>query len=105
MIYFSSYTDRDDTLGTLGYSKYMEMATTNKSIKIESLPPNNGAAWQHSLRVYLQVMDWKHLEENHYDPSEWGWKLEGGHYHPLFNEDSVVPDDLLRGNHPKYTGS
>lgn len=73
----------------------MEMATTNKSIKIESLPPSNGAAWQHSLRVYLQVMDWKHLEENHYNPSEWGWKLEGGRYHPVFTEEPLNLIDVI----------
>jgi hypothetical protein len=69
----------------------MEMAATNKKIKIESLPPSEGAACQHSLRVYLQVMNWKHPEENHYDPSDLGWNLKGGLYHPIFTDQPVAP--------------
>ena len=94
--FFYSYTDRDDTLGTVRYSKYMEMAATNKTIKIESLPPYERAACQHSFRVYLQVMDWKYLEENHYDPSDWGWSLKGGFYHPILADEPVAPDHLLK---------
>ena len=66
----------------------MEMAATNKTIKIESLPPSERAACQHSFRVYLQVMDWKYLEENHYDPSD--LSLKGGFYHPIFTDEPVA---------------
>ena len=41
------------------------MTATKDGIKTESLPPAEHAAYQHSCRVFLQVMDWKFLEEAH----------------------------------------
>ena len=72
------------------------MAATNKTIKIESLPPSEHAAYQHLFRVYQQVMDWKHLEESHYDPSNWGWDLRNESYHPIFTDQPAAPNDLLQ---------
>ena len=37
-------------------------------IKIESLPLSEHAAYQHSCRVFLLVMDWKFLVETHFNP-------------------------------------
>lgn len=49
----------------------MEIAATKKTIKIESLPPSQCTAYQHSFHIY-QEMDWKFLEESNYNPSDWG---------------------------------
>jgi len=74
----------------------MEMAVANKTIKIESLPPSEGAARQHSYRVYQQVMDWKFLKEGHFEPADWGWNLQNGRYRPVFTDEPIAPDSLLK---------
>ena len=52
-----------DTLHNLRYVQYMNyVATSNVVIRPEVLPPSERAAHFHSLRVYIQVMDWKHLK-------------------------------------------
>ena len=78
------------------YSKYMEIAATKDEIKIELLPPSENAAQQHSYRVYLQVTDWKFLEEVHVNPLEWGWILRNELYHPVYTEQPAAPADLLK---------
>ena len=45
-----------------------------KGLQPESLPPTDDAALQHSLRVYLQIHQWKSLMEDEIDPTKWGWK-------------------------------
>ena len=45
------------TLSSLRYSKYMTMASGSTSVKPESLPPSERAAYFHALCVYLQVQE------------------------------------------------
>ena len=72
----------------------MEMAATHKTISIELLPPPEHV--QHISILYKFIMDWKYLEENHNDPSDWCWTLKSGFYHPTFTDESVTPDNLLK---------
>ena len=83
-------------MGMMRYSKYMEIAAAKDAIKIESLPPSENAAQQQSYRVYLQVMDWKFLEEAHVDSLAWGWVFRNGLYHPACTEQPAAPADLLK---------
>ena len=55
----------------------METAATKDGIKTESLPPSEHAAYQHSCRVFLQVIDWKFLEEANCNPVSWEREEEG----------------------------
>ena len=41
-------------------------------------------------------MDWKCLEENHHNPSEWGWIVRNGLNHPIFTDQPAAPADLLK---------
>ena len=66
------------------YSKYKEIAAKKDEIKTESLLPSEKAAQQHSYWNYLQLMDWKFLEEAHVDPLESGWILRKGFCHPVY---------------------
>ena len=51
--------------------KFSEMAVKpKKGIKTESLPPTEGSAWQHSLRVYFQITYWKTLQDTTINPTE-----------------------------------
>ena len=54
-----------------------------KGLQPESLPPTDDAAWQHSLRVYLQIHQWKNLMEDEIDPTKWGWKESGNQLEPV----------------------
>ena len=72
------------------------MAATNTSIKIESLPLSEDSAYQHSLRVYLQVMNWKFLEEGDCNPTDCGWIPCNGQYCPVLTGEPVAPADILK---------
>ena len=90
-----SYGIREESLAMMRYSKYMEMAAIKDGIKTESLSHSEHVAYQHSCRVFLQVMDWRFLEEAHHNPVSWGWTLQNGLYHPIFSDQPPAPDDLL----------
>ena len=46
-----SYTIREESLGMMRYSKYIEITATKDEIKIESLPPSENAAQQLLLSI------------------------------------------------------
>lgn len=51
---------RADTLDSLRYHRFCEkVASSSTHIEPQVLPPTSGAARFHSLRVYLQVQEWK----------------------------------------------
>ena len=76
----------EEALGMIRYSKYIGVVTTKNGVQIVSLPSSENATQQHPYQVYLQVMDWKLLEEAHNDPLEWGW---------VFCNGSYIQSDLL----------
>lgn len=45
-----------DSLNSLRYAKFMEMASCGKTLEPERLPPTERAAFFHSLRVHQQVI-------------------------------------------------
>ena len=59
--------NENDTLERLRYNQFMEMAaTSNTTLKPQNLPPSERAAYYHSLRVHLQVIQWKSLKIKYY---------------------------------------
>lgn len=49
-------------------------------VQPEKMPPTERAAFFHGLRVHLQVITWKLLNDINtlqIDPREWGWVREG----------------------------
>ena len=57
-------------LGSMRYTIFCKkLATNNKYILPEVLPPSSDATKWHSLRVYHQVQTWKELDLN---AEEWG---------------------------------
>ena len=70
-----------DTLADLRYSIYMKMAASAQKIDPSNLPPTEEAAIQHSLRVYLQIYQWK--SETFIDPLDWGWLVKQGRMTPV----------------------
>ena len=72
-----------DTLTELRYKNYMKIAAYSSKIVPSKLPPTERAAWYHSLRVYLQIQQWKTLMECAMNPLDWGWKVEHGRMTPI----------------------
>ena len=56
----------------------------------EKLPPKERAAHYHSLRVHLQVIEWKMFAEaSNLDPKQWGWKLDDGYLTSIATEKEI----------------
>ena len=64
-------------------------------IKPEVLPPTEGAATQHSLRVYLQTRDWMLLQSMSLDPSGYGWMVGIQGYEPVPTLEPMAPEELV----------
>ncbi|XP_065915240.1 uncharacterized protein [Dysidea avara] len=85
-----------ETLDCLRYKCFCEkVATNNTFIHPQTLPPTSAAAKYHSLRVYLQIQEWKGCGRE-FQPLEWGWKKCDGTLMPLFTDLPPAPDDLLK---------
>ena len=72
------------------------VATSKTTIKPQSLAPTESATKYHSMRVHLQVTEWKTLMSVELNPLDWGWKLSNGHYCPIMTDLNVAPDNILR---------
>ena len=72
------------------------LATCTSSVKPQVLPPTERAAYYHSLRVHLQVIQWKSLLGTSLEPADWGWKLRDGYYEPIMTDMKVAPDNILK---------
>lgn len=85
-----------DCLNALRYAKYMEMVTSTKKIDPHKLPPTERAAHYHSLRVHLQVVQWKELRVDSLNPTQWGWKLDNLMLQPVMTDVDPAPENLLK---------
>ena len=84
------------TLNKLRCQKFhLKVATSSTYVQSKSLPPTAASCYEHSLRVYLQVQEWKHT--SCLNPEEYGWKLQNNKYVPVFFKGiKPAPDQLLR---------
>jgi len=71
-----------DSLNSMRYTRYMEKARLS-AVLPEKLPPTKRAAYYHCLRAHFQVVVWTTLGSTDIEPSEWGWKTEGGRLTPI----------------------
>ena len=55
------------TLTSLRYVRYMQMVAKGSAIERQRLPPTERAAYFHSLRVHLQVIRWRTLNNDEFD--------------------------------------
>lgn len=75
----------------------MEMAATSRTtLKPQNLPPTERAAYYHSLRVHLQVVQWKSLMGSSLSPIEWGWRLIKGCFEPIMTDLEAAPENILK---------
>ena len=59
------------------------------------MPPTERVA-HHTLRVHLQVAQWKNLRLTCLDPKEWEWKEKNGVMEPLKTDIEPIPAWLLQ---------
>lgn len=84
-------------LSELRYNAFMRLAATSvTTIKPQCLPPTERAAYFHSLRVHLQVIEWKFLMSVKLPAENWGWKLQNGMYEPVMTDLAPAPEKILK---------
>jgi hypothetical protein len=85
-----------DTLDSLRYQRFCEkVASKTSHVKPQALSPTSGAAKYHSLRVYLQVQEWKE-SVNELHPTDWGWQEHDEGFVPLQTSLPPAPEHLLK---------
>ena len=62
------------------------------SLKLENLPPTEGATKQHAYKSYLQLQQWLGYKK---DPTVWGWKERQNVIYPVHTLEPLIPDELL----------
>ena len=66
-------------------------------IQPEKLAPSERAAYFHGLRVHLQIIEWKLLDDTvSLDPTAWGWKFDNGSLAPVPTDKDVAPPSILK---------
>ena len=74
----------------------MNVMTPSSVIQPENLPPTERAKHYHTLRVHLQVAQWKDLSLTCLDPKEWGWKEKNVVMEPVKTDIEPAPVWLLQ---------
>ena len=78
------------------YRKYLGMCCKG-ILEPEKMPPTERAAYYHALRVHLQIITWKLLDDEfQLQPEEWGWKRDGNNLTPITTDMDVAPESLLK---------
>ena len=72
------------------------MVSSSKKVLPEKLPPTSRAIHFHSLRVHLQVGQWKSLDLQHLEPTAWGWTIKDDKMIPVTSDQPPAPDHLLK---------
>ena len=86
---------KQDTLTSLQYARYMTMMAKSKRVEPHRLPPTEHAAYYHSLRVHLQVVNWINLTNDNLEIRKWGWTMENGSLCPIMTDLDAAPPKVL----------
>ena len=62
----------------------------------ERLPPTERAAHYHSLRVHLQIVRWKELNNNYLNALEQGWNLDKDVMRPIMTDLDAAPANVIK---------
>ena len=62
------------------------------------MAPTEQTAFYHGLRVHLQIITCKVLDNTEIElmPDEWGWYWKGNQLFPIMTDLDVAPESLLR---------
>ena len=88
----------NDKLNTLRVKTFLNKVASSTSSHVEPrcLPPTEDACSFHSLRVYLQVQEWKGI--SNVQPTEYGWALakDRTSFIPVKTSLPIAPEYLLK---------
>ena len=88
--------DPSHSMDSLRVSKFSEkVAKSSIFVDPKQLPPTSDAVQFHSMRVYLQVQDWKG-DGTTLDPLDWGWDLVDGRLFPVTMTKAPAPMHILK---------
>eukprot|EP00794_Sanderia_malayensis_P012470 gene12470-13758_t len=86
----------DDTLKKLRYKKYLDMVCKG-SFDPAKMPPTERSVYYHGLRVHLQIVLWKVLDDDiKLRAEEWGWYCKDDQLLPITTDMDVAPENLLK---------
>ena len=74
----------------------MGAVTTCLALEPEILPPTERAMYYHSLRVHLQICQWKHLDLQCLKADEWGWHFDDRTLKPIKTNLEAAPESVLK---------
>ena len=80
------------------YKKHLDRACKS-SFEPGKMPPTECAAYFHGLRVHLQIMTWKILDNDNseWNPEKWGWySKDNVLLLPIMTDMDVEPENLLK---------
>lgn len=80
-------------LNMLRFNSSIKATAKNTSVLLSSLPPTTDAAFEHLIRVYLQIQIWL---GNDVDIENWGWKYSNNIFIPITMNQLPAPDNLLQ---------
>lgn len=84
-----------DALATLRYHRcWDKVASSSSHVQQQTLPPTSEAANYYSLRVYLQVQQWKGCADELL-PTDWGWHKCGECFVPIQTSLAPAPEEML----------
>ena len=86
----------NDSLNSIRYRRYQSMVAHCNKIEPERLPPTERAAYYHSLRVHLQIVQWLELDSKYLDECQWGWTVEKDTMHPIMTDLDAAPQNVLK---------
>ena len=81
----------------------MEAVATCAVLERETLPLSERAMYFHSLRVYLEVCQWKYLNLHSLKPEKWGWTFAGKVLKPIKTDMQPAPESVWKFVRWKYT--
>ena len=67
-------------------------------VKPSTIAPTERTAFYHGLRVHLQIITWKVLDNTEIElmPDESGWYWKGNQLFPIMTNLDVAPESLLK---------
>lgn len=86
---------RSEHLNSLRLQHFFDKVNSSTTcVQPHAIPPTSAAIKHHSLRVYMQVQEWKGTSEV-LNPIDWGWIVFDGKLVPIQAEQEVAPQALL----------
>ena len=74
----------------------MESVATCAVLEPETLSPTERAMYLHSLRVHLQICQWKYLDLHCLKPEEWEWTFVGEVLKPIKTDMQSAQESILK---------